>query len=151
MIVAMKSPLMHGEWLEHQVVHLQKMVKGTDFSLLVNVMKECMWDMYPNIPIFLSEVAYSSATSGNVERPAVSIHEEGKIGNIVDIATEKSLVFDESIVKQKAMYKITSKRNDEGKRYWFCPYENCGISFPPAHGRLLSKQTSRFSLYMYEM
>ena len=26
--------------------------------------------------------------------------------------------------------KITLKRNDEGKRYWFCPYENCGISFP---------------------
>ena len=42
----------------------------------------------------------------------------------------KSLVFDESIVKQKAMYKITSKRNAEGKRFWFCPYENCGVSFP---------------------
>ena len=130
MIAATKSPLMHGEWLEHQLVHLQKTVKGTDFSLLVNVMKECMRHMYPNIPIFPSEVAYSCATSGNVERPAVSLHEEGKSGDIVDIVTEKSLIFDKSIVKQKAMYKITSKRNDEGKRYWFCPYENCGISFP---------------------
>ena len=130
MIAATKSPLMHGEWLECQLVHLQKMVKGIDFSLLVNVMKECMRDMYPNIPIFPSEVAYSCATSGNIETPAVSLHEEHKSGNIVDVATEKSLIFDESIVKKKAMYKITSKRNDEGKRFWFCPYENCGISFP---------------------
>ena len=128
MIAAAKSPLMHGEWLERQLVHLQKTVKGTDFSLLVNVMKECIRDMYPNIPIFPFEVAYSCATSRNVESPAVSLHEEGKSGDIVDV-TEKTLIFDESIIKQKVMYKIMSKRNDEGKRYWFYPYENCGISF----------------------
>ena len=52
MIAAIKTALMHEEGLKQKLLHVQKTVKGTELSLLVNVIKECMHDMCPNIPIF---------------------------------------------------------------------------------------------------
>ena len=56
MLVGMKEKkLMPGEWLERKLSFLQTHCKGTEMDIIVNIIKECMRDVYPNVPIFLTE------------------------------------------------------------------------------------------------
>ena len=66
MLLGMKEKkLMPGEWLERKLSFLQTHCKGTKMDIIVNIIKECMRDVYPNVPIFLSEEGYRGfSTSG---------------------------------------------------------------------------------------
>ena len=56
MLVGMKEKkLMPGEWLERKLSFLQTHCKGTEMDIIVNIIKECMRDVYTNVPIFPSE------------------------------------------------------------------------------------------------
>ena len=122
MLVGTKEKkLMPGEWLEIKLSFLQTHCKGTNMDIIVNIIKECMRDVYPNVPIFLSEEGYRGFSASG----------EGVVGDVFqsDVGKFEGFDMDKDLLKLKEeKYRIKSQMIDE-KRWFLCPFEMCKKKF----------------------
>ena len=118
MLVGMKrKKLMPGEWLERKLSFLQRHCKGTEMDIIVNITKECMRDVYPNVPIFLTEEGYRGSSASGVS----------VVGDVIesDVGKFEGFDRDKDLLKVKEeRYRIRSQMIDE-KTWFLCPFETC--------------------------
>ena len=126
MLVGTKEKkLMAGEWMERKLSFLQTHCKGTQMDIIVSVIKECVRDVYPNLPIFPSEEGYktssleSGVSGGSVSGVSVGESDVGDVGFEIDQDLLRS---------KEERYRIRSKVID-GKRWFLCPFETCEKKF----------------------
>ena len=124
-----KHKLMPGEWLERKLSFIHTHSKGSKMDMVVSAIKECMRDVYPNIPIFPTEKGYSSLVSGSAVSASAQeeVEEEGQEVP-VDKAAMEGFDYDEHVAARKEGYSIRSKMID-GKRWFYCPFERCEKKF----------------------
>ena len=61
---------MYGEFVGQKLAFMQTQCKGTELDVVVSVVKECLRDIYPNLPIFPLQEEYK--TCGIVVEEGVS-------------------------------------------------------------------------------
>ena len=123
-----KHKLMPGEWLERKLSFIHTHSKGSNMEMVVSAIKECMRDLYPNIPIFPSEKGYRSVLGSAVSASAQEeVEPEGREVP-VDKATMEGFDYDEHVAARKESYTIRSKMID-GKRWFYCLFETCEKKF----------------------
>ena len=119
-----EKKLMAGEWMERKLSFLQTHCKGTQMDIIVSVIKECMRDVYPNLPIFPSEEGYKGFSESSVSGVSV-------VGDVVESGVGKFEGFemDKDLLRLKEeKYRIKSKVIDD-KRWFLCPFETCEKKF----------------------
>ena len=110
-------------------------------DIIVSVIKECMRDVYLNLPIFPSEEGYktSSLESGvsggsvsGVSGVSVGESDVGVVSGVSGVSVGESDVgfeIDQDLLRLKEeRYRIRSKVID-GKRWFLCPFETCEKKF----------------------
>ena len=118
MLVGTKEKkLMAGEWMERKLSFFQTHCKGMEMDIIVSVIKECMRDVYPNVPIFQSEEGYKGFLESGVS--VVSDVIESDVWKFEGFEMDKDLL---QLKEEK--YRIKSQMID-GKRWFLCPFETC--------------------------
>ena len=93
-------------------------------DIIVSVIKECMRDVYPNVPIFPSEEGYKGfSESGEGGTSVVSDVVESDVRKFEGFEMDKDLL---QLKEEK--YRIKSQMID-GKRCFLCPFETCEKKF----------------------
>ena len=90
-------------------------------DIIVNVIKECMQDVYLNVPIFPSEEGYRGFSASGVS----------VVGDVVesDVGKFEGFEMDKDLLKLKEeRYRIKSQMIDE-KRWFLCLFETCEKKF----------------------
>ena len=119
-----ENKLMAGEWMERKLSFLQTHCKGTQMDIIVSVIKECMRDVYPNLPIFPSEEGYKGFSESSVSGLSV-------VGDVVESGVGKFEGFEmdrDLLWLKEEKYRIKSKVIDD-KRWFLCPFETCEKKF----------------------
>ena len=123
MLVGTKEKkLMSGEWMERKLSFLQMHCKGTEMDIIVSVFKECMRDVYPNLPIFPSEEGYKTSS---LESGVSGVSVSGVCVGESDVGFE---INQDLLRLKEERYRIRSKVLD-GKRWFLCPFETCEKKF----------------------
>ena len=90
-------------------------------DIIVNIIKECMQDVYPNVPIFPSEEGYRGFSASGVS----------VVGDVVqsDVGKFEGFDMDKDLLKLKEeKYRIKSQMIDK-KRWFLCPFDTCEKKF----------------------
>ena len=112
-----EKKLMAGEWMERKLSFLQMHCKGTQMYIIVSVIKECMRDVYPNLPIFPSEEGYKGFSESGVSVVGDVI--KSGVGKFEGFEMDKDLLW-----LKEEKYRIKSKVIDD-KRWFLCLFEMC--------------------------
>ena len=116
--------LMVGEWMEKKLSFLQTHCKGTQMDIIVSVIKECMRDVYPNLPIFPSKEGYKGFSESGVSGVSV-------VGDVVESGVWKFEEFEmdaDLLQLKEEKYRIKLKVIDE-KRWFLWSFETCEKKF----------------------
>ena len=116
-----EKKLMAGELMERKLSFLQMNCKGTQMDIIVSVVKECMRDVYPNLPIFPSEEGYKGFSESGVSVVGDVI--ESGVGKFEGFEMDKDLLW-----LKEEKYRIKSKVIDD-KRWFLCLSEMCEKKF----------------------